>query len=156
MAKFSEIYDAYANKVYRYLLALTRDEHIAEELTQDTFYKALLHIHQFKEQCSIFTWLCQIGKNTYISWCKKQKTSIHEVESEHDFVKDIVNKEQTMKVHKLLHNLEEPYKEVFNLRVFGELKFREIGEIFDKSEVWAKITYYRAKAKIIEEMEEWK
>lgn len=81
---------------------------------------------------------------------------VHEIEFEHDFVKDLVSKEQTMKVHKLLHNLEEPYKEVFNLRVFGELKFREIGEILDKSEVWAKITYYRAKAKIIEGMEEWK
>lgn len=74
MVSFLEIYDEYANKVYRYLLALTRNEQIAEELTQDTFYKALLHIHQFKEQCSIFTWLCQIGKNGYISWCKKQKT----------------------------------------------------------------------------------
>ncbi|WP_310605094.1 RNA polymerase sigma factor [Anaerosporobacter sp.] len=160
MAKFSKIYDEYANKVYHYLLALTRDEQIAEELTQDTFYKAMLHIHQFKEQCSMFTWLCQIGKNTYISWYRKQKfvdqeAELQEMEFEQDFVKDMVSKEQSMKVHKVLHSLEEPYKEVFNLRVFGELKFKEIGEIFDKSEVWAKVTYYRAKAKIMERMEEW-
>ena len=63
-----------------------------------------------------------------------------------------MDKEQAIAIHKLLHKLEEPYKEVFHLRTFGELSFKEIGEVFGKTESWSRVTYYRAKMKIIENL----
>lgn len=158
MSRFSDIYDIYAKQVFRYLLSLTGDEHLAEELTQDTFYKAFLHIDSFKEKCSMYTWLCQIGRNAYYNDCKKAKhiyplLDSSEMETGENIVENLIEKEQSIMVHKALHLLSEPYKEVFTLKIFGELKYREIAEIFGKSETWAKVTFYRAKERLIREME---
>ncbi len=158
MAKFSEVYDRYAKQVFRYLLSLTGDEFLAEELTQETFYKAFLHIDGFQGKCSMYTWLCQIGRNTYFNESKKRKhisysSEIAEIEDSENFIDTLVTKEQAILVHKTLHKLSEPYKEVFTLKIFGELKYKEIAEIFGKTETWAKVTYYRAKEHLIREME---
>ncbi len=158
MSKFPEIYDHYAKQVFRYLLSLTGEEELAKELTQETFYKAFLHINQFEEKCSMYTWLCQIGRNAYYNECKKKKHINHQVditmiEDPGDFVDRLIHKEQAALIYKALHLLPEPYKEVFTLRLFGELKYKEIAEIFGKNEVWAKVTYYRAKERLIHEME---
>lgn len=75
----------------------------------------------------------------------------HEAE-ERLFAQVIEDKETAFQVHKILHELREPYKEVFSLRVFGELSFREIGELFQKSEHWACVTYHRAKSMIREKL----
>jgi RNA polymerase sigma-70 factor (ECF subfamily) len=158
VAKFSDIYDIYARQVFRYLLSLTGDDHLAEELTQETFYKAFLHIDRFEEKCSMYTWLCQIGRNAYFNECKKRKhiypeADAAETESNENFVDKLIDKEQVLMVHKALHLLSEPYKEVFTLKVFGELKYSEIAAIFGKTETWAKVTFYRAKQRLIHEME---
>jgi RNA polymerase sigma factor, sigma-70 family len=158
MAKFPDIYDIYAKKVYHYLLSLTRNEHLAEELTQETFYKAFLHIHKFKEECSMYTWLCQIGRNAYYNECKKKKHicsdfNLPDAECDGSFTKQLAESEQAIMIHKALHFLPEPYKEVFTLKIFGELKYKDIAMIFGKTESWAKVTFYRAKERLIKEME---
>lgn len=159
MTEFSYIYEHYGKQVYGFLLSLSGDEKIAEELTQETFYKAFLHIDRFEGKCSIYTWLCQIGKNAYFKEVKRKNKGVNkEVSADFDinkdFVMDIVHREQMMSVHKVLHEIPEPYREVFTLKVFGELKFKEIAEIFDKTESWAKVTYYRAKGKIVIKLKE--
>lgn len=146
--------------VYKYALSLSRDQNVAEEITQETFFKALKGIKKFKGECKIDVWLCQIAKNTYYSFCTKEKRELKMDETfdvskltAKDFSVDIENKETVLEIHRILHDLEEPYKEVFTLRTFGELSFKEIGELFGKSSNWAGVTYYRAKNKIREALE---
>lgn len=153
-----ELYNRYFSVVYKYLLSLSQDKHIAEELTQEAFFKALQKINDFRGQCDIRVWLCQIGKNAYYDYLRKNKRLVFmEEENGHADVRnvelDYEKKETIRRLHEILHELKEPYKEVFSLRTFGELPFREISSLFGKSESWAKMTYLRAKRKIWEAME---
>lgn len=158
MINIETIYHLYFRHVYRYLLSLCHDEAIAEEITQETFFKAMQNIHRFKGECKIQVWLCQIGKNTYFSHQKKQSRyvdgDISLLESQEEFESVLAEKEQAMEVHKVLHILDEPYKEVFTLRVFGELSFAQIAELFQKTESWARVTFHRARLKIIQQVKE--
>ena len=155
---FEQIYKQSVLKVYYFLLRLSGDENLAEELTEETFYQAFLHIDRFKGECEIDTWLCQIAKNAFYKEEKRKRRHLYldqfpekemESDSSSDLLKQLERKEQSFLLHKHLHNLTEPYKEVFTLKVFGELKFKEIASIFGKSESWAKMTYYRAKEKLV-------
>jgi len=144
--------------VYRFLLSLCGDERMAEEILSETFYQAYLHIGKFRGECRPETWLCQIAKNTFYREMKKRRRfvefeNINRMESGEDLFEKMSDREQALKIHKHLHDLKEPYREVFMLRVFGELSFKEISDVFNKSESWAKVTFYRAKDKIIMEME---
>ena len=153
--EFQEVYELYFKDVYKYVLALCRDEHMAEEVTQETFFKALRSIDSFRGQCKLYVWLCQIAKNTYFSMAAKNKTSGMEEfpENAEDVLESaLLTKESAFEVHRVLHELEEPYKEVFSLRVFGELSFKQIGQLFGKTESWARVTYHRARLKIKEEL----
>lgn len=153
---FGEIYNLYMKDVYKYVLAISRNPDIAEEITQETFFKALKSINSFKGECKMSVWLCQIAKNTYYSYCAKEKRRselIHE-DSFLSVEDDFVNSERAFELHKRLHNLQEPYKEVFSLRIFGELSFSEIAELFGKTESWARVTYYRAKLKMEDRQDE--
>lgn len=159
MNSFDEIYSLYFTQVYKYILSLCRDETIAEEVTQEAFFKALKNIGQFKGECKLSVWLCQIAKNTYFSMYKKEKKirkkDMANLEDGHEsIIQSLIDVESAIKIHKALHQLKEPYKEVFSLRVFGELSFAIIGEIFEKNENWARVTFFRAKQKIIEEVGE--
>ncbi len=154
MSDFQEVYDLYFKDVYKYALSLTRNAQAAEEITQETFFKALKHIDSFRGQCRLYVWLCQIAKNTYLSELQKGKRNIPEPEASSgtNLEEQLLVKESAFEIHKLLHQLPEPYKEVFSLRVFGELSFRQIGELFGKTESWARVTYHRAKLKIKEDL----
>lgn len=154
MTDFQEVYDLYFKDVYKYALSLSRDPHVAEEITQETFFKALKSIDSFRGQCRLYVWLCQIAKNTYFTYMGKQgkEEAAQEVTSGDSMEEKLLIKETAFEIHKLLHNLPEPYKEVFSLRVFGELSFSQIGELFGKTESWARVTYYRARLKIKEEL----
>ena len=156
MHEFEAIFQDLSPVVFRFLLSLCGDEGLAEELTSETFYQAYLHIGQFRGECKIETWLCQIARNA-LRKEKKRRGRIAQQDDfdggEADFFEAIANKETAMQIHKHLHLLKEPYREVFMLRVFGELGFREIADICGKSEVWAKVTFYRAKSKLIEDLE---
>ena len=154
MTDFQEVYDLYFKDVYKYALSLSRNPGIAEEVTQETFFKALKSIDSFRGQCRLYVWLCQIAKNTYFTYAGKQAKAAAEQEfsSGETMEEKLLTKETAFEIHKLLHNLPEPYKEVFSLRVFGELSFSQIGELFGKTESWARVTYHRARLKIKEEM----
>lgn len=156
MESFENIYTQYFSVVYKFSLSLCGSKSLAEEITQETFFKALKNIESFKGESKLSVWLCQIAKNTYYKFYQRNKkfSHIQEMEGEFDnFEQTFINQESAFEVHKALHNLNEPYKEVFSLRMFGELPFSQIGELFGKSESWARVTFHRAKIKIMEEIE---
>ena len=151
--EFEELYRENFDLVYRYALGLTQDVHAAEELTQETFFKALQAIDGFRGECGLKTWLCGIAKNKFLSQQRQKKPEpLDELPETRDPgvgpESAVLRKDESMRLHRLLHELPEPYKEVFSLRVFGQLGFREIGELFGKTENWACVTFHRAKAKI--------
>ena len=157
MTDFGKIYSEYFSSVYKYVLALSRDESIAEEVTQETFFKAIRHIEQFNGTCKLYVWLCQIAKNTYFTLYQKQKRSVPGIDKGlSDVTSDLetayLDKEAARQLHILLHNLNEPYREVFILRVFAELPFLQIGELFGKTDSWARLIFYRAKKQLQEEI----
>lgn len=155
---FDDIYKKYYSSLNKYLIALTKNEELAEELTQETFFKALKNINKYDEKYKMFTWLCEIGKNTYYSLYKKNRRYEALDDSVLDDASEIIDKiidsETNQEILRLVHSLDEPYKEVFTLRTFGELSFKEISDIFTKTESWARIVYYRSKLKIKEKLED--
>ena len=156
--EFEKIYIRYFNDVFLFLIKLSKDENIAEEITSETFFKAMRSIDTFRGETDIRVWLCQIAKNCYFSHLKKQQKiiDIDEVEftdSKSTIEEQILNQSDAMQIHRLLHDLAEPYKEVFMLRVFGELSFKQIADIFQKTDNWACVTYHRARNKILSQME---
>jgi RNA polymerase sigma-70 factor (ECF subfamily) len=159
MDEFEEIYARCFSGVYRYALRLTRDGHLAEELTAETFFKALKNLARYDEtKADIRVWLCQIAKNTWISQCRKQGRELPLAEEPgtqaFSIERALEDKDAARRLHALLHRMEEPYKEVFALRVFGELPYAEIAALFGKTEGWARVTYHRAKNKLSQEMED--
>lgn len=151
MDGFDVIYQAHFASVYRYVYVLCADDALAEEITQETFYKALGSLDKFDGKCRIYVWLCQIAKNTYFSYLKKQKRQVQESESASpsaNIESEFLDRDTAWQLHKLLHHLQEPYKEVFSLRVFGELPFAKIGELFGKSDSWARLIFFRAKKEL--------
>lgn len=156
---FEEIYREYFKEVYLFIKSLSHDESIAEEITQEAFFKALKAIEKFDGSKDIRAWLFTIAKNTYFSHYKRKKRQIdldvkEEPSTGVQIVKHLMNEEDAFTVHQFLHSMDEPYKEVFSLRTFGELPFEKIGRLFGKSSGWARVTFYRARKKIIEYMEE--
>lgn len=157
-----ELYRTYFDIVYRYIRSVSQNGSLAEEVTQETFFKALKKADQFRGDCDVRVWLCQIAKNTLYDHLKKQKKQLlgdERLEKAGSaggelLEEKLAQRSQAMEIHKVLHRLSEPYKEVFSLRTFGELTFREIGMLFGKSENWARVTYYRARVKIREELEQ--
>jgi len=153
MRAFDEIYNEYANVVFKYLMSLTMDRDLSEELTQETFYKALRRIDEFDGKCKMSTWLCQIAKNAYFSYYRKENRK-HEIapekptESSVEIGDELIKAHNTVSLHRIIRTLEEPYKEVFYLRFFAELSYHQISDILGKSESWARVTFYRAKEKI--------
>lgn len=154
MADFEAIYKEHFLNVYRYVLALCRNESLAEEITQEAFYKALNGMDRFDGKCQLYVWLCQIAKNTYFTYVKKQKRHDPEaaadisMEAGPEIESSYLDKETARKLHVLLHQLKDPYKEVFTLRVFCELPFLQIGALFGKTDSWARLIFYRAKTEL--------
>lgn len=156
-----ELYRTYFDIVYRYIRSVSRDGSLAEEVTQETFFKVLKKIDQFRGDCDVRVWLCQIAKNTLYDHLKKQEKQLlgdeklEKIESAGGELLEekLAQRSQAMEIHKVLHRLSEPYKEVFSLRVFGELSFGTISSLFGKSESWARVTYHRACKKIREELD---
>lgn len=155
---FEEIYSEYFKEVYLFIKSLSRDECIAEEITQEAFFKALKSIEKFDGSKDIRAWLFTIAKNTYFSHYKRKKRQIdldviEEPSTGVQLINHLMNEEDAFVVHQFLHLMSEPYKEVFSLRTFGELPFEKIGRLFGKSAGWARVTFYRARKQIMEYME---
>lgn len=154
-----EILCAEYEAVYRYALSLCRNEIEAQDITQETFLKAVKSAEKFEGNSSLYTWLCAIAKNIWLNHCKRQGREIvpddlTKVSKEEAVTieQSVLEKDTAMQIHKILHNLHEPYKEVFSLRVFGQLSFAEIAVLFSKTESWARVTYHRARKLIGEKM----
>ena len=158
MEDFEQIFREFSPVVRRFLLSLCGDRDLAEELTAETFYQAYLHIGRFRGECRPETWLCQIAKHA-LAKEQRRRRRLEPEEALADraaepFWDALGDRELALQLHRRLHGLPEPYREVFMLRVFGELRFREIADICGKTESWAKVTFYRAKNKLLEEREE--
>lgn len=155
-----EIYKKYSKIIYNYLLGLTHDPDLAEELMQDTFYSAIKNIHKFRKDCSIKVWLCEIAKNKWKNKLKKDRGKIFNksIENIDEFIYDdtfeyeILSREEIINLYKNIHNLDEVTKEVIYLRIRAELSFKEIGIILNKNEGWARTVFYRGKIKLKEWM----
>ena len=169
---YEQLYNAYYMKVYSFVMTLAKSQDVSEEITQKTFFKALTTRKKHRGESSEFTWLCAIAKNLFADGQRAAaKFAGHDVDATSEsrvvwasstgdlpvqpasIEKSLVDEDTAFQVHKVLHNMEEPYKEVFQLRVFGEISFKKIGLIFEKTENWARVTYHRARLKIQERME---
>lgn len=150
-----QVYKENAAVVYKYLFCLTHDANLTEELTQETFYQATKGIHKFRGDCKISVWLCQIGKRLWYRELQKRKhqivpiDAIEEMESNQNFEAQYIQNIDKVELFKRLHQLDDKTREVMYLRLTGELSFSEIGEILEKNENWARVTFYRGKQKIM-------
>lgn len=157
---FAKIYEDYNKDIYRFALSLCKNQDLAVDICHETFAKAMDKIDTFDGSQDIRAWLFTIARNTlYDFYRKHNKTNtsfdLNLVEDKKiSFVENLADKDLALKVHTFLHSMNEPYKEVFNLRVFGELDFKSIGQIFGKTDNWARVTFYRAKNMIIDYLEE--
>ena len=155
---YEKLYNSYYMQVYSFAVALTKNPEQAEEIAQHTFVKALSSKVGYKGKSSELTWLCSIAKNLYYDELRRNQrlSSLGEnlhISSEVDIEQAVSDSDMAFRIHLVLHKLDEPYKEVFQLRVFGELSFSQIATIFGKTESWARVTYHRAKLKIQERMD---
>ena len=157
MQDIEKIYEEYFETVNKYLFCLTQNNDISEELTQETFYKAVKKINTYKGECKMSVWLCQIAKNLWYDQCRKNKNNIDIEEMEALCFQDsntveekIILNEEKISIYKKMQNLDDKTREVMYLRITGELSFKEIGVILNKTENWARITFYRGKNKLKE------
>ena len=156
MQDMDAVYRQHFRMVYQYLMSLTHQPDVAEELAQETFCQAVSSIHRYDGSCKITTWLCAIAKNEYLKYLRKQKkidgSDNAEIADISNLEEKLSDKDTALRIHKYLHILDEPYREVFILKVFAELSYKEIAEIFGKKETWVRVTYYRAKVRLLERL----
>ena len=158
--EFEKIYQDNFSVVYRYLLKICHNQHLAEELTSVTFFKVINSIDKFEGKCTITSWICQIAKYSYYGYLRKNKrlvelnSMIEQMDMESDMEEQLIDSMISKEIHKVVNGLDEPYKKVFHLRIFQELSFKQIASIFGKTENWACVTYHRARNKVRERMEE--
>lgn len=149
-----EIYEMYSRKVFLFLLSKTNNEHLAEELTQETFFQAVQSIDRFKGNSSVLTWLCGIAKNVWVKYLRKHQ----EILSMEDDIPEIEDKKEInvlweqKEILQLIHDMNEPMREVMYLRLVSNLSFSEIGEIIGRTENWTRVTFFRGKQKIVKEI----
>ena len=159
MLDFEKIFQDNQAFIFRYLVKLCGNESLAEELTQETFFRAYMNLTGLRNEEKATVWLCQIAKNTYFAWYNEQKKlqPLDETlltETQPDLADIFTEKALSAKAYLCLHKMDEPYKEVFMLSVFGGLSLKDISSLFEKSESWARVTFYRAKQKMLEGMKE--
>ena len=155
MTEFETIYREYFRDVELYLRAICKDALLAEELTEQVFFRALKALPEFRGDCDIRTWLCAMGRNCYLTHLRKAKHTddiddLQIPDPRKTIEECISDKQQALAIHRVLHDLPEPYKEVFSLRVFGQLSFANIAVLFSRTESWARVTYHRARKQISE------
>ena len=155
MQNMDEIYEECFETVYKYLFCLTHNSDISEELTQETFYRAVKKIDTYNGKCKISVWLCQIAKHLWYNQCRKNKRIVNtnetfDIEDPQNLEEQFIAGEEKVLLYKKMQNLDEKTREVMYLRITGELSFKEIGEILGKTENWARVTFYRGKSKLKE------
>ncbi len=160
MQDFEAVYQAYFGDVFRYALRLTEgNQALAEDLTGDCFMKAMNAIDSFRGECELRVWLCQILKRLYLDHLRRQSRRTpaplpEDLPDPEDLEERFMQADAAMRAHQALHSLQEPYREVFSLRALGGLSFKQIGQLFGKTDNWACVTYHRARGKLKDELEE--
>ena len=157
MTEFEKLFHENREFIFKYLMKMTHDALLSEELTQETFFRAYMNYASLRNKEKASVWLCQIAKNTYFAWYnehkKKASLAVLETAGMDESMEDaFVQKELSQRALKCLHDLEEPFKVVFMLSVFAGFSLKDISAIFGKSESWARVTFYRAKQKLLERM----
>ncbi len=152
-----QIYKMHAKTVCRYLLSLTHNEDLAEEITQETFCQAIRCVGKYDGSCKVSTWLCSIAKNLWLAWMKKNKEIVIsdveiETDTAHSAESMVISCMSKVELMRKLHQLKEPFREIIYLRLTGDLSFREIGDIMGKSENWARVNYFRGKERLMKEV----
>jgi len=146
------IYEQYARPVYRFLLGLCADPSLAEELTAETFYRAIGSIHRFNGSCKLLTWLCQIAKHQWYHELRRRNRLAPSPDTDTPgsppVEDEAIAREEKIELYRRLRRLDPITREVMLLRLSGELSFREIGEIMERTENWARVTYYRGKERM--------
>lgn len=155
---FEETYAACFHRVFRFALSMTRSPHEAEEIAQETFFRAIRHFDSLPLDAAVEAWLFRIARNVHISRLRKrsretQDDRLPEMPSEEDMEQRVVQSDQAEGILRALHSLEEPYKEVFTLRALGDVPYRQIAALFGKGESWARVVYYRARMMLVHETE---
>lgn len=154
MLNIDEFYKDYARIVYKFLISLCNDADTAEDLTQETFYHAIKSAKRYDGTCKVSTWLCQIAKHLWLQELSKKKRREASVLDDNiadkfNIEDNLCQAEEKMQLIKAVHILDETAKEVVLLRITGAFSFKEIGEVFNRNEGWARVTFYRAKQKIV-------
>ena len=157
MQNLEQLYEEYFQTVNKYLFCLTHNVDISEELTQETFYKAVKKINTYRGECKISVWLCQIAKNLWYDYCRKSKKVINtdeqglfNIQSPDKLEEQVILNDEKMSLYRKMQKLDEKTREVIYLRITGELSFKEIGIILNETENWARVTFYRGKNKLKE------
>ena len=150
------LYNTYYMRVFSYVMTLSGDRHTSEEITQEAFFRAFSKTASFRNESDEVTWLCAIAKNCFVDETRRRNKTAPMPEelpaSGKSIEQQVSDRDSSFRIHAALHTMEEPYREIFELRVFGELSFSQIGTIFGKTENWARVTYHRARLKLQEEM----
>ena len=160
MVNFEKLYADNQGLVFGYLRRLCRDESLAEELTQETFFRAYMNLASLRKEESAPSWLCQIAKNAYFAWYNQQKRlcspeSLEELQSSEQPEEAVVRKEMGRQAMEALEALEEPYRTVFRLAALDDVPLKEISRRFQKSESWARVIYHRAGKKLAERIKKY-
>ncbi len=171
MIAMDDVYREYSNMIFRYLLTLCGDEHLAEELTQETFYQAVRSADRYDGTCKVTTWLCAIAKNKWKEHLRRHPSTVPLEESLLETGPGVsgmhtgadsqaasaedafLTKTDEIEIHTAIHRLADPVREVVQLRLLGGLSFKEIAEVMDRTEEWARVTYYRGKLSLRKELE---
>ena len=150
------LYNTYYMRVFSYVMTLAGDRHTSEEITQEAFFRAFSKSASFRNESDEMTWLCAIAKNCFVDETRRRNKNTQipeELPAAGKSIEQLVtDKDSSFRIHAALHTMDEPYREVFELRIFGELSFSQIGTIFGKTENWARVTYHRARLKLQEKM----
>ncbi len=161
MKDFEELYQFYQKDIYFFLLKLTGYKiSLAEELTQETFYQAFFSLKNFRGECAIKSWLCQIAKNIYYRYLrevvKQRNLKIKvEVKQEEKAVSDIVEEKQMiMHIRKVIEDLDEKNRSIVEYRLFSQMPYKEIGYLLGIKEATVKVLFSRAKVKIQMQLKE--
>lgn len=154
---FEALYTACFHKLYRFALSLSRSETEAEEIVQETFLRAMQSVNKLPDDANLDAWLFRVARNVHISRLRKRKKeagdeTLDAVPSGEDIEDRLMNQDQAQQILRLLHTLDEPYKEVFTLRALGDVAYAQIASLFGKGESWARVTYHRARLLLIERM----
>lgn len=156
------IYKRYYGDLYRFCRSLCNDQDLAEDICHETFYKAMKSTGTYHGNCKVISWLCQIAKNTYISYLRKEKRMVKPEKMEQlvecmagteaSLQEKVEDAESVRDIKEVMNSLEPPYDKVFRMKVVDEKSYKEMGDFYGKSESWARVTYFRAKQKIVERL----